>query len=588
MALAYSAGRVHAWLEPELRKGTAATRAYVFKGRTKSADDIRDKVIGRRNHEDPSLRRQDYAPAEVTDASGFRIVQLFNNEVPDALDQLLSLLKSTLPAGDLKGRLVDAGGNYGIREIEFHTSRRLDEPLSIYPRVKAIVEDKYGLSLKAPKSGAKASSYSSVHVLVECEVESGTRACSEIQIRSVFEEAWSEISHRLRYAPAKMARAAGEPVSQEPEFLSGLWLHLDALKSLTDGCAQYADLVDRQLKAFSTYRDDRKPKPLDPPGESATLFGECGEEILGRAREAYRLRTLATEASDPVHRGVAYTRASDAFRSLVDGFRPELAKRHPTLFALAREELAFCGMFAGDEELRSQSERIYRDLMAERPDRVSVYLRLGQLRRDAGDYDEARQLMKEGLRVVAAKPEPDPEANRQVQWLLRRDLAYVCWSMVDVDRGREDAAALLLEAVDLSEAAGKYAKDDAQVLWTATNLLYYLVDLLDVCSPSARPEVKRKGAALLSEVRPGLNLSSWSLAKLDTIVRAEATFGEHARAEQVARVAIDRINRRAGEIRSGQNLSRAGAFHLLTRDEQDIYLYAQEVLSTNLDKPAPT
>jgi hypothetical protein len=66
---------------------------------------------------------------------------------------------------------------------------------------------------------------------------------AEIQLRSLFEEAWSEISHRLRYGPDKSAAASGPPEGRSPPP-PGRWRrHLDALKSLADGCAQYSDLI---------------------------------------------------------------------------------------------------------------------------------------------------------------------------------------------------------------------------------------------------------------------------------------------------------------------------------------------------------
>ncbi len=262
----YRAGVVHSWLDPILRRSLAAERAYAFKGRTKTADDIFNKVQGRRNHEDLAQRQPKYRPSDVTDASGFRIVKLFNAEVPQALNDLLSLLKTSLPGGKVDGRLKGGGLN-GVREIEFHTSRRQDDPLSIYEQVKAVVE-MHGLVLRPP---SKASSYSSVHVLLACEVGQDVGAWSEIQLRSVFEEAWSEISHRLKYAPAKLARALNSDPGTEHEALSDLLLHLDALKSLTDGCAQYADLINRQLQSLATSSSKTGAQPVGCDGK---VFGD--------------------------------------------------------------------------------------------------------------------------------------------------------------------------------------------------------------------------------------------------------------------------------------------------------------------------
>lgn len=574
-AAAHRASRIQMWLEPVLRDSKAAELAYAFKGRTKSSHDIMHKVLGRRNHENASERSPNYGPPNITDASGFRIVRLFNSEVPDALDQLLSLLTTTLPPGKLNGRLKGGSARTGIREIEFHTSRRPDDPLSIYARVRDVVQVKHGLALKPPVEG-KASSYSSVHVLLDCEVDD-IAGCSEIQLRSVFEEAWSEISHRLKYAPAKLARAVGTTAGTEPT--ADVWLHLDALKSLTDGCAQYADLINRQIEHLTAGPAERAPLPLDPAEKSAAMFSRFGPELFGTVKKAYHLRTIAADTTDPEQRGQAFRAAADAFRDAINTFQERGDEDDERLSNQLNEEMAFCYMFSKNAELVNQAEKIYRGLLVAMPNRVSILIRLGQLRRDAGDFAEAKSFMDTALEALNQSPDPDPEVQQQASWLVRHQLGLICWRLVDLDPGREDAATLLHRAIDVTEAAQKFAKTDYQDVTTRQNILYYLVDLWRRVPATERTTLEEKGRGLLKGLRRKLDLNQWSLERLDTMVRGEVIFGQRSRAKPVAREVGARLTRRIAEIMQERNCTHAAAFESLSRDERDMYLNAQEALA---------
>lgn len=572
--VAHRASRVHAWLEPVLRNSAAAKQAYRFKDRLKPWTDIRSKVLARRN--DPKRPQSNYQPCDVSDASGFRIVKLFNAEVPEALDQLLALLKTDLQPGDANGKLNS------VMEIEFHTSRRLSDPLSIYQEVQSVVQ-KHGFTLKQPiadAGGNAASSYSSVHVVVECTA-SGVVCRSEIQLRSVFEEAWGEISHRLKYAPAKIARALGGGAASalDDEPSSDFLLHLDALKSLTDGCAQYADLINRELQRRVTGPADRKPTPLDPAGKSAALFTDYGEEMRKRVEQAYRARSEAVDAK-PAARADAFRRAADQFREIVRTFPEPKSDDDSRLLDVLREELAYCNMFTKNAELRDQAEQTYRELVTKRPDRVSILLRLGQLRRDAGDYAEGKSLMERGLKVAAEQPDPDPDVRQQVNWVLRRDLAYVCWRLVDLDPGRSDAAALLDEAIKHSETSLEYVKNEDQRLNTLQNLLYYLVDVWNRLPAGQKELPATRGREVLNELRPKVDLENWGIEELDSVERAEFEFGDRARAKAAASVIIRKLAARTAAMREERNLSHARAFEALSHDERDMYLYAQDVLAS--------
>lgn len=581
---AYNAGRVHDWLEPLLRDSVlkdraAAERPYAFKDRTKSGHDIYLKVLSRRKaskESDPI-----YEPSEVKDASGFRIVKLFNDEVPQALDELLSFLKLLKEATE---PTVKDNKLLGVTEIEFHTSRPND-PLSIYREVQKVAT-KHGQPLKPPKKNADGqvttSNYSSVHVLVKSAVKDGgdiLESHSEIQLRSVFEEAWSEISHRLKYAREKKERATGSVAIADKAQLDNAFLHLDALKSLTDGCAQYADLIAKQIKISTDGRADRSDaQPLDPADQSANKFAGYGRAMQEAVKRAYRQRSAAVEQTETGARAEGFRTAAKLFKEAMEIFKKERNAEDERLFDVLREEFAFCSLFSENDELRNGAREIYDDLRTKRPERFSVLLRLGQFHRDARDWDEAAKLFEAGLKVAKDNPDPDEDTQRQANWLLRRDLAFVLWSKVDDNPTRADADTLLRRAIEVSQEALEYVKTDNQYVNTRQNYLYYILDLLQRSSDDERESLTATGTRLLNELRPKVDLEKWSVESLDTIERAEVTLGDPAKAMAAAEAVTKKIRERIAAIVHERKCGEAAAVELLLPAERKMYLYALNLL----------
>jgi ppGpp synthetase/RelA/SpoT-type nucleotidyltranferase len=291
---AHDAGRVHAWVKSILEGSKAAEKAYAFKHRLKPFDEIFAKVRAKRNHEDPALRKPGYGVADLTDISGFRIVSLFNAEIPVALGRLLDLLKTPIPAGS-PGAFLPVP----VKELIVFSSRREGDPLSIEAAVRTVVQE-HGLELPPPS----VASYSSVHVIIQSRVaipdEAPLIAASEIQLRSVFEEAWSEVNHRLKYAPAKRERARGGIAADVAGEEAAVLQHLDALKSLTDGCGQYADLINLDLTSRRERRGDRLPQPTESAEALLRSFRGCSPDVYGKVKQAFELRTEATAAARSV------------------------------------------------------------------------------------------------------------------------------------------------------------------------------------------------------------------------------------------------------------------------------------------------
>jgi ppGpp synthetase/RelA/SpoT-type nucleotidyltranferase len=583
-AVAYDAQRFHEWFKPHLENSAASKSAYAFKNRLKKANDIFSKVHAKRNHPDPFQCKPDYAPANVTDASGFRIVCLFNREIPRALAQIFDLIAVV---GATSDGVFD---EQPVIEIIYFSSQATSAPLSIYPDVFEVVKAKGLLSVfttNQAAQGQRLSSYSSVHVIVEGHITEDSAppftARSEIQVRSVFEEAWSEITHRLKYGPAKRDRALG--VRREPDSTDDR--HLDALKSLTDGCAQYADLIDAQLERRDGAKRD--PQSVELPKKLLEPFQQCDDAVRREIEAAYAVEEDAEkrpydDAQKPEKFLAAGIKFSDARESLERSAVPTDQATRDRLIRLLSEEVGYCYMFSGNTELISKAEDIFQDVLSGDPNNAIVLVRLAQIKRDAEEFEPARELMERARAAIAAKGAI--AGQERLAWLVGRDLAFICWKLVDVDRSRPDAVRLLERAVELSDAAIGVGPTEQHRLNAGVNLLYYYVDLVDRVEGQARTSIIEQARRRLAEITPDIDLEGWRDTYLDSVLRAERTFGDPQKARDLATVIVKRLRAKLAAERSDKQRSWREAFVRLTLDEQDMLLYAEEALASS--EPPPT
>jgi ppGpp synthetase/RelA/SpoT-type nucleotidyltranferase len=579
--VAHDTAPVHAWVKSVLEDSLASRNAYAFKSRTKPFNEIVAKVQAKRNHEDPAERHTDYGPSSLTDVSGFRIVSLFNDEIPTALGHLLDLLETLPTTADPRGTfLADP-----VEEIILFSSRREGDALSIDAKVEEIVRE-HGLQSKLK---IKPLTYSSVHVIVRSRfaVQGGAPliAASEIQLRSVFEEAWSEINHRLNYGPAKRARARRRPASL-PSDENRVLLHLDALKSLTDGCAQYADLVNRELIARQASRDTRLPQPTDSAEELVRSFRTSDPAIYRIVEQAFARRAEATAAARDASQNPELGSSNhkrlflDAARQFAEALQRVARDSGDAAHRTAHEnvlqrEVAFCYQFSGNAELRARAETIYEDLVNADPNNIDVLARLALIKRDEQDLSEARILMEDALdEEMQQAPSERPS---QIRWMLCRNLSVLYLQIFEDDRESSDAAELLAGAVDLAERARNAAPTDRQRVGTSLYLLYYLAVQHARADDDAKAAIVRRAESLLPlDLTAEVPLERWLPAKLDTLLHVEAAFGTKQRAKEIASMIVQRLKPGSGK---GSPWDPSEKLETLSAEDRNFYLFAVEVLA---------
>jgi ppGpp synthetase/RelA/SpoT-type nucleotidyltranferase len=205
--------------------------AYALNWRCKSANGVIDKVKRRVEADGKS----EYSVSSVTDVVGIRVACLFQSELLDVVSEIAELIsgKSKINPNALQADEVS--------EVIVYTTDATEFIGTLSARIRRKLETAFSGSGHNPKIDIKyAQSYSSVHIVLFREVmQDGEplRLPVEIQLRTVFEDAWAQVDHKLRYVSqrVKHSPAVNNSVSHER--------HLVTLKKLLDVASEYCETI---------------------------------------------------------------------------------------------------------------------------------------------------------------------------------------------------------------------------------------------------------------------------------------------------------------------------------------------------------
>lgn len=281
-------------MRDEMYKISSDLKVYTFKDRHKETNGIYEKVRLKREAGNP-----DYSPDMVEDAWGCRYVTLFQAEIGDVVSELIDHIVAS--AGSL--------APLSLEQAVIYSNRPKHDPLAMQrifadiiheSALPAELKDRFTLD-KLDRQ--RHTGYSSVHLVLGRKVkvdlgggEVARLAKFEVQVRDVFEEAWSEISHRLSYKRAGTSEdVAGGP---DPAWRTAQSRSLNALKASADACSQHATVFDRNMSYW-----------LDTAGlEGKDLSVSSIDEDIANMRQA--LPAEAGEAMNSIAAGYRMLQAA--------------------------------------------------------------------------------------------------------------------------------------------------------------------------------------------------------------------------------------------------------------------------------------
>lgn len=550
--------------------------SYQTKYRVKTAARIIEKV-----NRKLAAGANAYTPQDVTDVCGFRIVTYYQSGVAEVIRHLLALVcheGSTPHAPFVKEALP---------EVTIYTTRHKKDPLSIVTSVQEVLK---GSKLPImPTIQNKETGYSSVHVVIQCEtalkeLEIG-KICVEFQVRSAFEEVWGEVDHKLRYGTH---RGAVDTINWDK--------HLNALKTLVDGCVQYLELIKQQadreqlqaLTPISTKRSTNSAESAlseiatTPPDIRKAMEDAytCWNEAVAAKKEqdAYRLFRVAADAFQSIwtHKQAYIAREEDVAREV--GYSVQM-------------ELAYCLMYTGDDGDLKEAIRTYTLVEEAYPEDGVSRFRHSQALSRLQEYPEALERAEAAKAILDSKRDKRVDDQHWVHSAIRRHLGYVHWLMSqeypDTQEGLEKRLTGLRYAIDYTRDSIAKTNDPDEYRLNVNNLVYYGWEERQLNADGGQlsiPQQEFEGRA--RELQSIVDISNETDNEfLDTLMRIFDYIGNNdgsrKAAIRVIKLLEDKIKDRSGGTSSGSRSRMIqGAQKHLDKNELDSYIFASNLLSS--------
>ena len=376
-----------------------------FRSRVKSEETTCEKVLRKR------IQRPQYGVADVRDIVGFRFVTLLKVDIAGVVNDFLTLLRGNHSVSNRgpfeKVKLLEFKHYISSPEFDSNTGGWVDP---IDKQLREIYIQHYGKSPHVELEPAFRAQYSGVHIIASFPCRLGDRVLHvpvEFQIRSVFEDAWGEIDHKLFYEADRQGRIEGE----QTRLAAAAYLKI--LKDMLDNAADYAALISTLNFTAPTDRPPNVWKNLDGVEyireicAPLTSHGELTEPL----DELIRLGREKTDLDAAIERGSsalsAYTALADRYGELIRRFPPvdtmanNNGKRYRTVLCLIAMEEALCRLLSGNAAQMSLSIAQYVEIEKNFPDYPTCRFRraqaCAQLLEKPGELEKREDLAKEAI-----------------------------------------------------------------------------------------------------------------------------------------------------------------------------------------------
>ena len=418
------------------------------RGRIKSKTSINTKV-GKKQAD--GLRG--FGQHDLNDIVGFRLVCHFPNEVERILEALLERLHTT-----------DAKAPYKIIKAKVY--------LNTSPYQNAYQSRLFNLFSKYEKelqTDCKESRYTSVHLILCNDDE---RKKFEVQIRNVFEDAWAEIEHAMKYKAAD-GRLSGN-----------VDRHLQILNSFIQACSEYSEGIFK----------DSHGEP-NPQGGHVKLLNDNDKELSSLSKAARAAFDKATDLRNAKSHGAAI----DALNEFIQTKPKFLEDPLAAYYILMERGVNYLCLARYQEAIED-----YKLVESFAPARALVNFRLADAFRLNQNFEGVAQQLEIVSRKVDSRENTKQERDLALHYPLM--LAYAYWKIKKPKQSvvtLEDAYKSKIIVTDTDDKKLKYTN----------SLAYYTLESAKV----AGTPLPRDKIAAFKEQLDSLNVKgSGSWNALDT------------------------------------------------------------------------
>jgi len=539
---------------------------YAYKSRVKA----RDKLIEKKERK--QVEKPSYCLESIRDVIGLRLVTLFRRDMPEIVGRMAKII-SHADGTDTKNPFVRSAFD---EVVIYSVNPRYDD---IIHQIKSALKE-HDIPDEVIKVEQSKEGYSSIHLvshldsLVNEPNVGGLKnyfVPIEIQIRTVFEDAWGEIDHKYGYV-IRAGKDIGYPISN-PEFVLK---HLKVLKKFSDACAEYADII----------YSEANPGASEAAPVGAVISVAADDLLLQRFRElgiqddqieAYSSARKLKEAAKlllekNLEQGIKkYMLAAEGFREIF----PDDNCQQPTsdqlgkylFYYYVRMNEAICLLSTNQVDGIKAANAIYAHLEEAYKEFPLLKMRVGQAIGKLGNVDQAIVLFREAKSLTDEHQQKNkgafddalPEADfKHISSALPVLLGFHLWRKFEATPAEKkiEKLKLLEEAIVVTEGTVETALDDQRKQAALNNVVCYLIAYLECdenSGDSLTPKARERLANHIVELEALTNLiETKDIEVLDTFAQAYSYIGATDKAIGVC----DRIHELALEDREEPKLSR--------------------------------
>lgn len=359
----------------QLRMRAELPQTYVqIKSRVKSLESVEDKIRLK------VLTKPDYCFGDITDLVGFRFVCHFQGDVEQVIGLILNMIRD-------KTTLTELVEDPRLYITTSHNQEAL----------KASIEkvfEEYGVKLHCE---SKDSRYTSIHFVTKV---ANSDIVVEIQVRTVFEDAWSEIEHAIKYKNHGLVPSSAER-------------HLRVLNSYVQSCSEYSEAIVGDLKSDPIEKSGIKPMVTEP-----VEFEEAPAFIRGILQETVRLQA-DSQYRNAVLSIIEFERANE---------EALCADREADY--LLQMEKGLCYLSLGEP---NEALAIYATLVKHGQDNAMLCFRQAEAWRLLGEFNKAKDYLELAIQKLA---DGSAREKREIAWLENKiplKLSYVLWKLGNIN-----------------------------------------------------------------------------------------------------------------------------------------------------------
>ena len=442
---------------------------YTRKSRVKS----KKNILGKYDRKRREPERKDYKIEDISDVIGLRFIVLFKQDVIPVIKSIINLLsKDNNQKNPFYGcsieELIYYKGNISLSNI----SHKIRDSFS-----------SIGIDIKERNSRE---GYSSIHIVCNLNTEHSDvlpenyKIPVEIQVRTIFEDAWGEIDHKYGY------KARRDHISFHPT----LDKHLQTLKQFVDACVDYADLIVEESEIELNPTDFSKVLNIPENSDSLSyLFSglSIDEKYLSEYSDAIQAKNKAIEESNSKE----LIKCADHFLSIKNDYLKHKTNlqndlQNDVFSFYCSLNYAFCNLVNNTEKGVKNAKDMYLALMEIDPNNSLILMRLGQTMGRIGEFDDSISLIKESY-AQAIKPESKFEVKEtDIKYILSKvpkTVGYYIWLKIynsDVELPNEYIEDLYQEAYNFTLIGFKTLSKDNQAedyIDYQNNLVFYLTEI---------------------------------------------------------------------------------------------------------------